>query len=228
VTISILTLFPEIFFPYITSSIIGRARAKKQIYIELINIRDFAVDKHKSVDDKPYGGGVGMILQISVLVAALEFAQQKYKSMALASHYNEKIVLLDPTGTLYNQQRARQYQQKVDHLILICGHYEGFDQRIQYFIDERISIGRYILTGGEIPALTILDSITRLIPHVLKKPSAVLNESYSNRNKFEAPSYTRPLEFRGHTVPRVLLSGNHKAIEDWKTRQVEMKKRKSN
>ena len=205
--ISVLTLFPEIFNPVLNSSILLRAQKKNKLTIRLINIRDFAKDSHHSVDDKPYGGGVGMLLKIDVLYKALQSAKIKKAK--------EKVILLDPTGRLFSQKKAKQLSE-FDHLILICGHYEGVDSRINFFIDEKISIGRYVLTGGEIPALTIVDAVTRLIPGVLENPQATKEESYSNPKSVEPPQYTRPPVFKGRKVPEILLKGNHKKIEAWK------------
>lgn len=206
--ISILTLFPEVLKSFFNFSIIQKAQKSELVKINLINIRDFAQDKHKTVDDKPYGGGVGMILKIDVLVKALEFAKIKSKS-------TPKIILTDPTGKIFNQQRARQFV-KIDHLILICGHYEGIDARISNFVDETLSIGKYILTGGELPSAIITDAVIRLIPGVLSKKDAIKDESFSISLNKEAPQYTRPYNFKGFKVPEILLSGNHKKIKNWK------------
>ncbi|OGG03350.1 tRNA (guanosine(37)-N1)-methyltransferase TrmD [Candidatus Gottesmanbacteria bacterium RBG_16_37_8] len=205
--ITILTLFPEFFHSVFNSSIIGRAQGKKKILIRLVNFREFTSDRHKTVDDKPYGGGAGMLLKIDILHRALESSKIKKAK--------ERIILLDPTGKIFNQSLARNLI-SYDHLILICGHYEGIDFRINNFIDEKVSIGRFILTGGEIPAMAITDSVTRLIPGVLKKEEAILNESFSNGQYFEAPQYTRPVNYRGYKVPAVLLSGNHQKISGWR------------
>ena len=211
---SILTLFPEVFKPIFSSSIIGRAQRKKQITIRLINIRHFASDSHHTVDDAPYGGGTGMLLKINVLYEALQSAKIKKSK--------ERIILLDPTGDLFNQSKALQLI-KFDHLILICGHYEGVDYRINHFIYEKLSIGRYILAGGEIPAMVVSDVVTRLLPGVLKKEQAVRDESFSEGENLEFPQFTRPEKYRGHNVPPILLSGDHQKIAQW--RQKEARKR---
>jgi tRNA (guanine37-N1)-methyltransferase len=216
VNISVLTLFPTLISSYVTSSIIGKAYSRKLFSTNVINIRDFATDSHKSVDDKPYGGGIGMILRVDILDRAIAFARKKYGDTH-RKPYSEKVILLDPTGTLHSQRKARTYT-SVDHLILVCGHYEGFDARIYRFIDERVSVGRYILTGGEVPALALLDSIVRLLPGVLDT-KATANESYSPTQKWEAPQYTRPAEYKGAAVPPVLLSGNHSQIQKWRNEQ---------
>ena len=209
--ISILTLFPEVFAPIFNSSILKRAKSKNKLEIRLINIRDFAVDRHKSVDDKPFGGGVGMLLKIDILYRALKSAIIKNKT----KQFKQNIILLDPAGSIFNQKKARLLA-NFDHLILISGHYEGFDYRINNFIDEKISIGRYILTGGEIPAMVIVDSVTRLLPGVLEKPDSYLNESFSHGLNLELPQYTRPRGFMGYKVPKELLSGDPKIIAGWK------------
>lgn len=217
--ITILTLFPEIFRDIFSSSIIGRSQKKGCVIIRLINIRDFTFDKHKSVDDKPYGGGVGMLMQVDVLERAIESSKLKVKKsrrseLRAKTSLKEKVILLDPKGKLYTQTRASQYS-KLDHLILVCGHYEGIDARITHFVDESLSIGNYVLTGGEIPAMVVADSLIRLIPGVLSKKEATLVESFSNGNNLEPPQYTRPPVYKGYKVPKVLLSGNHLAIRKW-------------
>lgn len=212
-TITILTLFPEIISSYLSSSIIGKAHKKQLVSTHIVNMRDFATDPHKSVDDKPFGGGVGMILRIDILDKAITFAINQYA----ASHkkpYSQKVLLMDPVGSIFTQSKARSYT-GVDHLILLCGHYEGFDARIDHFIDEKVSIGKYVLTGGELPALVILDAIVRLLPNVLQK-QATSNESHSGQQLQEAPQYTRPAQYHGFSVPEILLSGNHAEIASWR------------
>ena len=210
--VTILTLFPEIFLPFINTSILKRAQDKNLIDITLVSIRDFADDRYKTVDDRPYGGGVGMIMRVDILYKALESVKVKGKKRV-----KERIILLDPKGERFNQKKAKELA-KLDHLILICGHYEGIDARTQRYVDEIISIGDYVLTGGEIPALAITDSVVRLIAGVLPKGATKLETFEEGR--FEYPQYTRPRIFRGQKVPEVLLSGNHKEIETWrKSRQ---------
>jgi tRNA (guanine37-N1)-methyltransferase len=199
---TILTLFPEMFDGPFDSSIIKRAKMQGKISIDFINIRDFAIDKHKSVDDHPYGGGPGMILRVDVIDKALK----KLKG---------KKVLLDPTGLKYAQSKAREYS-KLEHLILVSGHYEGVDARIDELVDEKISIGDYVLTGGEIPAMVIVDSITRLLPGVLKKEEATQSESFTQDGVLEYPQYTRPKSYKGKKVPDILISGDHKKIAAWR------------
>lgn len=203
--ISILTLFPNMFRGPFDQSIVNRAINKNLMSIDYVNIRNFATDHYKTVDGHPYGGGVGMILRVDVMDRALKSIKKGH------------TVLLDAGGTPYTQKKAKELS-NVDHLILICGHYEGVDERIRSLIDEEISIGDYILTGGEIPAMVLVDSIVRLIPQVLGKPEATVHESFSEP-LLEYPQFTEPQTYRGLTVPPVLLSGNHKVIEAWRKDQ---------
>lgn len=208
--ISILTLFPEMFSGPFDYSIVKRAQDKKLVTIEFVNIRDFASDKYRTVDDHPYGGGVGMILRVDVIDRALESQKSKVKSL------KSKTILLDPRGTPYTQKKARELA-TYNHLILICGHYEGVDARVRRLADESISIGDYILTGGELPAMVIADSVVRLLPGTLTHPDATALESFSdNAHALEYPQYTKPQNYKGNNVPPVLLSGNHEAIALWR------------
>lgn len=202
--ISVITLFPEMFASVFEKSIIKRAIDKKLIDLNFINLRVFGIGKHKTVDDTPYGGGSGMVLRVDVLHSAIKAAQKGGKK--------EKIVLLSAQGKSFNQKRALEFS-KLERLILICGHYEGFDDRIKKFVDEQISVGDFILTGGEIPAMLIVDSVARLVDGVIKQQSREL-ESFSPL--LEYPQYTKPREYLGQTVPEILLSGNHKKIQSWK------------
>jgi len=210
VNISILTLFPEMFRGTFEHSIVKRARDKGLVTIKLINIRDFGIGKHKVVDDKPYGGGKGMILKVDVLKNAIDKIKDKKSSLK-----NQRIVLLDPTGKTFNQKKAIELS-NLDHLILVCGHYEGIDKRVEKFVDEKISVGDFITTGGEIPAMLITDAVVRLIKGVLKK-DVVNKESFSPY--LEYPQYTKPRRFKNLRVPKILLSGNHKKISDWQKLQ---------
>lgn len=214
--VTILTLFPEIFHPFFSSSIIGRAQDKKLLKIRLINIRDFGIGRHKQVDDRPFGGGPGMLLKVDVVYKAIQAAKNPPTDGPPAG--SERIILLDPVGKLLNQKKATALS-KFEHLIMICGHYEGVDFRITRFVDEKISIGRYILTGGELPALIITDCISRLIPGVLSNPYSSQDESYSAKTAKEPPQFTRPPHFKNLNVPNVLLSGNHQAINNWKSKK---------
>jgi len=218
--ISIITLFPEVFTPILNSSILKRAQKKGLVEFELINIRDFGEGKHKVVDDRPYGGGVGMVLRADILAKALNSIT---KHDAAVQHY---VILTSASGKPYKQKMAQRLS-RLDHLIVVCGHYEGVDQRfIDKYVNAEISIGDYVLTGGEIPAMVIIDSITRLISGVLEKPEATENESFSifhhpssTFQLLEYPQYTRPEEFEGEKVPGVLLSGNHGEIKKWKSQK---------
>jgi len=224
--ISIITLFPEVFDPILNSSILKRAQKKGQVFFELINLRDFGEGKHQIVDDRPYGGGAGMILRADILAKAVN------ETRSHMSSGNSKLILTSASGTPYKQSKAKEFS-KLNHLILICGHYEGVDQRfIDKYVDEQISIGDYVLTGGEIPAMVIADSVVRLIHGVLKKPEAIQEESFSNYTLdpkpytlLEYPQFTRPEEFEGKKVPAVLLSGNHAEIAKWRKEQAIKKTR---
>ncbi|MBI5449699.1 tRNA (guanosine(37)-N1)-methyltransferase TrmD [Candidatus Gottesmanbacteria bacterium] len=209
--ISILTLFPQMFLGPFEYSIVKRAQATGVVDIRLINIRDFSTDSHKTVDDHPYGGGAGMILRVDVIDRALQSVKRQKKDV------KEKIVLLDPQGTPYAQSKARELS-VTNHVILICGHYEGIDERVRSLVDETISIGDFVLTGGEIPAMAITDSIVRLLPGVLQKDTATVDESFTH-DLLEYPQYTRPQQYLDMKVPAILLSGDHKAIADWRNRQ---------
>ena len=205
--ISVITLFPEMFTSPFNESIIKRAIEKKLIELEFIDIRSFGIGKHKLVDDTPYGGGKGMLLRVDVIHKAIEKAKiKKY------SKREQKIVLLTAQGKTFNQSKAKSFS-KLKHLILVCGHYEGFDERIKKYIDEEVSIGDFVLTGGEIPAMLIMDSVARLIEGVLSKGS-LENESFSPL--LEYPHYTKPQEYEGEIVPEILLSGNHPKINKWR------------
>jgi len=212
--ITIVTLFPEMFAGPFNYSILKRAQDQQIITIRYVNIRDFAVNPYRSVDDQPYGGGVGMILRVDIVQKAIAHA----RTLVHTRPGKSKVILLDPKGPVFTQRTAARLS-KLGHIILVCGHYEGFDERIREFADEEISVGNYILTGGEIPAMCVVDSVVRLLPGVLKKPEAVAHESFSGSPKqLEYPQYTRPRTYKQKTVPDILLSGNHKAIDAWKKR----------
>lgn len=218
--IDILTLFPEIFSSIFSSSIIKRAQDKKIATIRLINIRDFAGGKHKNVDDKPYGGGIGMILKVDIIDRAINFAKQTLKEKKC------RIILLDPRGKQFNQKIARRLV-KYGKIILICGHYEGVDERVKKLADESLSVGPYILTGGEIPASVITETVIRLLHGVLLKPGAIKDESFS-KGLFEYPQYTRPRIYKELAVPKILFSGNHAQILAWRqSRQKSVKSPKN-
>ena len=198
------------FTQVLNTSILGRAQKKGKVEFELINLRNYGEGLHQIVDDRPYGGGVGMVLKADILAKAL-------KSITLDVPIGTcNVILASASGTPYKQAKAQELS-KLDHLILVCGHYEGVDQRfIDKYVDAEISIGDYILTGGELPAMVIIDSITRLIPGVLEKPEAVLKESFSDSSLLEHPQFTRPEEFEGIKVPEVLVSGNHEKVDKWR------------
>lgn len=203
-TFDIITLFPEMFSGPFDFSIVKRAKEKGLVKINIHDLRKYAIDERGSVDDRPYGGGVGMVMRIEPVYKALQEIKSK------------KVVLLDARGETFTQKKAEEYS-KLDQITFICGHYEGVDERIKgHLADEPISIGNYVLTGGEIPSMIIIDAVTRLIPGVLAKPEATQIESFSNGNNLEYPQYTRPEEFNGWKVPKVLLSGNHNEIKRWR------------
>ncbi len=206
--ITIVTLFPEMFAGPFDESIIKRAKEKKLIEINFVNIRDFGIGKHKLVDDTPYGGGNGMVLRVDVLKKAIENAKDNSE--------NEKVFLLSPHGNVFNQKTAIELS-KLDHLILICGHYEGFDARIRNFIDGEISIGDFVLTGGEIPAMLVADSVIRLIKGVITEGSPE-KESFTD-SLLEHDQYTKPQEYKDQKVPEILLSGNHAKINEWRKKE---------
>ncbi len=201
--IDILTLFPLMFEGFLTESIIKRAIEKEKVTINIINFRDYSLDPHHKVDDTPYGGGSGMVLTPQPIMDAVDDLKTE----------DAKVILLTPDGIKYTQQMAYSLS-NCKHLIIICGHYEGFDERIRSIVDMEISIGDYVLTGGELPSMVITDSIVRLIDGVIDKESH-LNDSF-NDNLLDYPTYTKPRVYRGMEVPSVLLNGNHKEIEEYR------------
>ena len=204
----VITLFPELMESFFNTSMMWKARKDNIVEFSTIDLRDFGLGLRKTVDDTPYGGGDGMLLMIEPLVAALELAKRQ--------NPDAKVLLMTPTDNFWNQQRASEYALLDDDYIIICGRYEGFDARIDHFIDEKISVGRYVLTGGEIPAMIVIDSMVRLMPGVLGGESSAEIESYSQETELEFPQFTRPEVFRDMKVPEVLLSGNHAAIKKWR------------
>lgn len=201
--IDILTLFPEMFDGFLNTSIIKRARDNGSVTINVHNFREYSLDKHGRVDDYPYGGGAGMVLMCEPIFRAIE-AIRTDESL---------VIMLSPSGNVFSQKMARDFSKK-KHLILLCGHYEGFDERIKTIVDMELSIGDYVLTGGEVPSMVIADAVTRLIPGVISSES-LDSESFDD-NLLDYPNYTRPEEFRGMRVPDVLLSGHHKNIEKYR------------
>jgi len=221
--IDIITIFPEMFAPVLNESIIKRSQEKKKLKLCIHDLRKYTLDKHHKVDDRPYGGGSGMVMEPEPIFRAVEKilgyrfsvigSRLKPKTQNLKP--NTKIVLLTPQGTTLTQTFTKRLA-KHKHLILICGHYEGVDERVRkYLVDEEISIGDYVLTGGELPAMVLVDAVVRLIPGVLGDKNSLNFESFEG-NLLEYPHYTRPADFRGLKVPLVLLSGNHKKIEAWR------------
>jgi tRNA (guanine37-N1)-methyltransferase len=203
--IDVLTLFPEMFEP-LKSSILGRALEKDLYQLNLINIRDFSLDKHKKVDDYVFGGGDGMLMT----------PQPLYDAIMSVKTEDSYCVYMSPKGSVLTQNKVKSIANNISHLIIVCGHYEGIDERvIQLCIDEQISIGDYVLTGGELPAMVLADAVLRYVPDILHSDTSVDDESFSD-NLLEYPQYTRPREFMGLSVPEVLLNGNHKEIEKWK------------
>ncbi len=235
--IDIITLFPDMFKGPFDESIIRRAQDKSLVEINIHNLRKWTTDKRGTVDDRPYGGGVGMVMMVEPIAAAIEELKVKSFDKTQDKSAKCKVILLSPRGKVWKQELAREHS-TLEHLILICGRYEGVDERVRNFIDEEISIGDYVLTGGEIPAMVLVDSIVRLIPGVLEKPEAIQLESFSRlkienlkiseaclalapqiENLLEYPQYTHPEDFRGLTVPKILLSGNHAEIEKWRAEE---------
>jgi tRNA (guanine37-N1)-methyltransferase len=214
--VDIVTIFPKIFDSYFSESIIKRAQKDKKIEIKIHNLRDWTSDRHKTVDDTPYGGGAGMVIKIEPICKCIKSIRKKAKS---------RIILFSAKGRRYTQGDARRLS-KYENLILICGRYEGVDERVaEYVADEEISIGDYVLTGGEIPAMILVDSITRLLPGVLGNSKSIEEESFkSSQNSYlEYPQYTKPEKFNGWKVPKVLLSGNHKDIGEWRKKHSKQK-----
>ena len=210
--IDIITLFPNLFKSVFSESLISRAQKNKICEIEIHNLRNWTQDKHKTVDDRPFGGGPGMVMKVDILDKALKSFPKGYK------------ILLTPQGKLFNQKIAKKLA-KEKNLILICGHYEGFDERIRDLVDEKISIGDYVLTGGEIPAMAVLDCVVRLLPGVVGKEASLEEESFSV-GLLEYPQYTRPENYQGKKVPEILLSGNHAKITKWRTEEAKKRTKK--
>lgn len=213
--ITIITLFPEMFKGPFDFSIVKKATEKKLVSINFLDIRDFGLGKHKAVDNKPYGGGHGMILRVDVIESAINHALALDKNI---DRKEQKVILLDPHGKTYNQKIAQKLS-SLKHVILVCGHYEGVDQRIKKFVDCELSIGDFITTGGEIPAMLIVDSIVRLINGVLKE-GVTSSESFSEI--LEYPQYTKPDTYKKMHVPEILLSGNHGKINEWRENRSKM------
>ena len=207
---TIITLFREAIEPYLSTSMMWKAQEKGLAEFDFVNLRDFGLGPHKSVDDTPYGGGDGMLFRCEPVFAAIESIK--------AADPSAKVILPTPAGEIWTQEMAKNASITDDHYIILCPHYEGYDERILSIVDYKISLGKFILTGGELPALIIIDSIVRLIPGVLGGENSAIDESFSNGDNIEYPQYTKPYDFRGMTVPDVLLSGNHGEVAKWRKR----------
>ncbi len=204
----VITLFPEMFDGVLNNSMMWKAQDKNAAEFAMINLREFGLGPRRTVDDTPYGGGDGMLLKPEPLFAAVEAAKQNDSTA--------KVLLMTPRGQRWKQSLAQEYADQDNGYIFICGRYEGYDERIMSLVDESVSVGDYVLTGGELPAMTIIDSIVRLIPGVLGGENSAAIESFSDGETLEFPQYTRPEEFNGMKVPDVLLSGNHALIAQWR------------
>ncbi|MDQ6980476.1 MAG: tRNA (guanosine(37)-N1)-methyltransferase TrmD [Ghiorsea sp.] len=213
----VLTLFPEFFDTPLACSIPKRAIADGAVQVDCIQIRDFATDKHKKVDDAPYGGGPGMLMKAEPVVAAIAEARKRQP--------NTHVVMLTPTGNKFNQAKALEYINK-ESITLLCGRYEGFDERIVDYVDEELSLGDYVLSGGEPAAMCVLDAMIRLLPDVLGSPESAVLDSFTEEGMVDWPHYTRPEVFDGKAVPPVLLSGNHAKIEAWRKEQARLRSKK--
>jgi len=210
--IDIITAFPEMFEGPFAESIVSRAQEEGAVEIKVHDLREWTKDKHRTIDAPPYGGGPGMVMRVDIIDKAVEELKEK----------KSKVILLEAKGKLYKQTKAKKLDRE-EHLILIAGHYEGVDHRVhKHIADEVISIGKYVLTGGEIPAMVVVDSVVRLLPEVVGNPESIKEESYSEKDTVEYPQYTRPDEYKGWQVPEVLKSGHHEKIRKWR----EKKKRK--
>lgn len=210
----VLTIFPDLIYNYADESILGRAQAKKLIFIKAHNFRKFSDNKWGHIDDKPYGGGPGMILGVEPLYRCLE-SLKLAKNGKRVRQAKTKVIILDPAGKKFNQRMAEKFS-KLDRLVLIAGRYEGFDARIYKLADERVSVGDYVLAGGELAALTVVEAVARLIPGVLGNENSLKEETHGTDGLKEYPQYTRPEDFMGQKVPKVLLSGDHKKIAEWR------------
>lgn len=208
----ILTIFPDIIYQYAAKAILGRAGRKKIIRVKAHDIRDCTLDKQRHVDDRPYGGGAGMVLQVEPIYRCLENLKLVKNGKRIKTT-KTKIIIMDPAGKKFDQKMAEKFS-KLDRLVIISGRYEGFDERIYKFVDEKISVGDYVLAGGELPALTVVETVARLVPEVLGNKESLKEETHGEF--VEYPQYTRPENFMGLKVPKVLISGNHKKIAEWR------------
>ena len=212
--IDVLTIFPKMFDSVLGESIIKRARGKGVVEINIIDLRLFSTDKHRKVDDKPFGGGPGMVMNAEPFFEAVNYIRKKTKDSRLKT----RTILLSPKGRRFNHGLAKKLS-KYEHMVLLCGHYEGIDERVtSHLADEELSIGDFVLTGGELPAMGIIDSVVRLLPGALGDDDSSKNESFSE-NLLEYPHYTRPADYKGMKVPDVLLSGDHEKIKEWRKKE---------
>jgi len=224
--VDILTLFPEMFQGPVNESLIKKAREKGLLNLNIINIRDFTTDKHKTADDTPYGGGPGMVMKVEPIAKAL--SRVKSRGTSTSSAESSRVVLMCPAGKVLTQEKIKELAE-IEHLIILCGHYEGVDERVKDFVDEEISIGDYVLTGGELPAMVLVDAVARHIPGIVKEEESVKKDSfYPHTKKFgvgvyegllDYPSYTKPEDYEGKKVPEVLLSGHHAEIDRWRRKE---------
>lgn len=207
--IQIISLFPEMFDGVLNSSMLWKAQKEDLVDYKIINLRDYGLGPRKQVDDTPYGGGDGMVLRPEPLFGAIESAKQ--------TDPDAQVLLMTPRGDIFNQTMAREFAATAAGLIIVCGRYEGYDERVTTIVDKQISVGQYILTGGELPAMIVTDAVTRLIPGVLGGATSAEKESFAQQAEREHPHYTRPEEYRGLKVPEVLLSGHHEQIQAWRS-----------
>lgn len=213
VKFTIITLFKDALLPYLSTSMMWKASDKGVAEFNFVDLRDFGLGPHKSVDDTPYGGGDGMLLRCEPVFAAIEKVKQEDPTA--------KVILPTPAGRIWSQQIVREFAEKIEtqtenHFIILCPHYEGYDERILTIVDYQVSLGHFVLTGGELPALIMIDSIVRVLPGVLGGENSAIIESFSEGNTIEYPQYTKPAEFRGMKVPEILLSGHHAKIKEWR------------
>jgi tRNA (guanine37-N1)-methyltransferase len=215
--IDILTIFPAMFKGPLTESLLGKATEKGILEINLIDVRSFSKDKHKKIDDKSFGGGCGMVIKLEPLYCALKSTGVKKNNSSENPYAKPYVIYMSPQGRILNNSIVKNLA-KFKHMVVICGHYEGVDERIMNYVDEEISIGDYVLTGGEIPAMALVDSIARMLPGVIKEKTSVENDSFYN-GLLDYPHYTRPAVFKGYKTPEVLLSGDHKKISKWRVEE---------
>ena len=213
VKFTIITLFKDALLPYLSTSMMWKASDKGVAEFNFVDLRDFGLGPHKSVDDTPYGGGDGMLLRCEPVFAAIEKVKQEDPTA--------KVILPTPAGRIWSQQIVREFAEKIEtqtenHFIILCPHYEGYDERILSIVDYQVSLGQFVLTGGELPALIMIDSIVRVLPGVLGGENSAIIESFSEGNTIEYPQYTKPADFRGMKVPEILLSGHHAKIKEWR------------